>query len=51
MNLHTICLNVKEIRKLSDCNGTRTHKHLVRNRTLNHLAKLASLTKWLGVGL
>ena len=29
---------------LSDCNGTRTHNHLIRKRTLNHLAKLA---KWL----
>ena len=29
---------------LSDCNRTRTHNHLVRKRTLNHLAKLA---KWL----
>ena len=46
------CLNVKEllawnrsdIRRLSDCSGTRTHSHLVRKRTLNHLAKLA---KWL----
>ena len=45
------CLNVKEllarssrhIWTLSDCNGTRTHNHLVRKRTLNHLAKLA---KW-----
>ena len=26
----------------SDCNWTRTHNHLVRKRTLNHLAKLAS---------
>ena len=26
---------------LSDCNGNRTHNHLVRKRTLNHLAKLA----------
>ena len=26
---------------LSDCNGTRTHNHLVYKRTLNHLAKLA----------
>ena len=26
---------------LSDCNGTRTHNHLVHKRTLNHLAKLA----------
>ena len=47
-----ICLNVKEylgwyrhdISSLSDCNETRTHKHLVCKRTLNHLAKL---TKWL----
>ena len=29
---------------LSDCNETWTHNHLVRKRTLNHLAKLA---KWL----
>ena len=48
-----ICLNVKElparnkrdIWSLSDCNGIRTHNHLVRKRTLNHLAKLA---KWFG---
>ena len=47
-----ICLNVKEllvrnrrdIWSLSDCNGTRTHNHLVCKRTLNHLAKLV---KWL----
>ena len=46
------CLNVKEllarnrcnIQSVIDCNGTRTHSHLVRKRTLNHLAKLA---KWL----
>ena len=46
------CVNVKEplarrrhhIWRLSDCNGTRNHNHLVRKRTLNHLAKLA---KWL----
>ena len=46
------CLNVKEllarsrreIWSLSDCNWTRTHNHLVRKQTLNHLAKLA---KWL----
>ena len=29
---------------LCSCNGTRTHNHLVRKPTLNHLAKLA---KWL----
>ena len=47
-----ICLNVKEIIaqnrrdiwSLSDCDGTRTHNHLVRKGTLNYLAKL---TKWL----
>ena len=41
------CLNVKEllaqsrreIWSLSDCNGTWIHNHLVRKRTLNHLAK------------
>ena len=46
------CLNVKEllarnrreIWSLSDCNGIRTHNHLICKRTLNHLAKLA---KWL----
>ena len=46
------CLNVKEllarnrrdIWSLSNSNGIRTHNHLVRKRTLNHLAKLA---KWL----
>ena len=53
------CLNVKEllagsrreIWSLSDCNCTRTHNHLVHKRTLNHLAKLASLAKWLSVRL
>ena len=42
------CLNVKELlaqnrRNISsfrDCNRTRTHNHLVRKQTLNHLAKL-----------
>ena len=45
------CLNVKElfarnrcnICSLSDCNETRTHNHLVRKRTLKHLAKLTKL--------
>ena len=48
------CQNVKEllawnrrnIWRLSECNGTRTHNHLV-----NHLAKLAFLAKWLSVRL
>ena len=42
------CLNFKEllarsrreIWSLSDCNWTQTQNHLVRKRTLNHLAKL-----------
>ena len=46
------CLNVKELLarnrrdmwSLNNSNGIRTHNHLVRKRTLNHLAKL---TKWL----
>ena len=33
--------------ELSDCNGIRTHNHLVRKRTLN----MASLAKWLSVRL
>ena len=36
---------------LSDGNRTWTHNHLVRQQTLNHLAKLASLAKWLSVCL
>ena len=32
--------------RLSDCNWTRTHNHLVLKRTLNRLAKLAFF-KWL----
>ena len=53
------CLNVKEllvwsrreIWSLSDCNWTRTQNKLVCKWTLNHFAKLASLPKWLSVGL
>ena len=30
-----------DIYYISYCNGIRTHNHLVRKRTLNHLAKLA----------
>ena len=55
------CLNVKEllpwnmheIWSLNDCNGTRTHNHLVHKWKLNHLAKLTFSvhlqTKWLWV--
>ena len=35
--------NLMVVSILSDCNWTRTQKHLVLKRTLNHLAKLA---KW-----
>ena len=50
-------LNVKELlarnrrdtRSLSDSNGIRTHNHLVRKWTLNHLTKLTSLAEWLSV--
>ena len=37
----------------SDCNWSRTysHNHLVHKQTLNHLAKLASLAKWLSICL
>ena len=46
--IHTIYLPECQIRhkiwSLSDCNKTETHNHLLRKRTLNHLAKLA---KWL----
>ena len=34
-----------------DCNETRDHNHLVHKQTLNHLAKLANLAKWLSVRL
>ena len=53
VNPHSIvCLNVKELLarsrchtwNLSDSNGIRTHNHLGRKRTLNHLTNLA---KWL----
>ena len=29
----------------SDCNGTRTHTHLVFKQTLNHLAKLTKVVE------
>ena len=38
-------------RNLIDSNEIRTHSHLVRKRTLNHLAKLVSFAKWLSVRL
>ena len=53
------CLNVKEflarsrckVWSLSDSYWARTHNHLVHKRKLYHLAKLASLAKWLSIRL
>ena len=50
-SIHTLCVDIKEIHaqsmheiwNLSYCNWIRTQNHLVRNPTLNHLAKTA---KW-----
>ena len=39
------------IGKDNDSNWIRTRNHLVRKRALNHLAKLANLSKWLSVSL
>ena len=39
-NLNVIELTNVSNYRLSDCNWTRTHNHLVHKRTLNHLAKL-----------
>ena len=36
-----IVYKIEPIFRVSDCNWTRTHNHLVHKRTLNHLAKLA----------
>ena len=38
--------NRREIWSLSEFNGTRTHKHLVRKRTLDHLAKMVKWVPW-----
>ena len=53
------CLNIKELLaqnrrntwSLSDCNGTRTHNHLVCERTLYYLVKLTNglLNGWVFV--
>ena len=43
--------NRRVIWSLSDCNGARTYNHLVCKPILNHLAKLASLVKWVNVRL
>ena len=55
VNLNSIvCMNVTElivrsrhhIWSLSDISEIRTHNHLVRKRTLNHLAKPAKWLSW-----
>ena len=42
---------IKHNHFLPDSNEIRTHNHLVCKRQLKHLAKLASLAKWLSVRL
>ena len=43
-----LCLIHRQIiNLLSDSKGIWTHNHLAQRRTLNHLAKLSSLVKWL----
>ena len=41
----------KAFERLSDCNGTRTHNHLVRKPTLNHLAKFVMLVFFTNLSL
>ena len=43
--------SLSNIWNLSDSNGIRIHNNLVCKPTLNHLSKLARLTKWLIVCL
>ena len=38
--------NRRDIWSLSDCIETRTHNHLVRKRTLNHLPRLIKWLSW-----
>ena len=49
--LRNSLLETVGIWKLSDCNLNWTHSRLVCKQTLNHLAKLVSLAKWLSVCL
>ena len=48
-----LILGVRDLKivLLSDSNKIRTHNHLVHKRTLNPVAKLASLAKWFSVRL
>ena len=44
--LHSLKQNSNTERNLSNYNGTETHNHLVRKRTLNPLTKLAYLGRF-----
>ena len=37
--------SITQLSYISDCNWTRPHNHLIRKRTLNHLAKLTVVIK------
>ena len=43
--------NKSDTWNLSDCNGTRNHKHLVPQKILNHLTKLTKCFSWIWVGI
>ena len=51
VSLKMLGLKLVKLGCISDSNKIRTYNLLVRKRTLNHLAKLASLAKWLSVCL
>ena len=51
VSLKMLGLKLVKLGCISDSNKIRTYNLLVRERTLNHLAKLASLAKWLSVCL
>ena len=51
VSLKMLGLKLVKLGCISDSNEIRTYNLLVRKRTLNHLAKLASLAKWLSVCL
>ena len=38
----SVAFNEESGTAIIECKGTRTHNHLVRKQTLNHLAKLTS---------
>ena len=46
LDSHELAVNWK-----NNYNETRTHNHLVRKQTPNHLAKMANLAKWLSFRL